>query len=89
MKEGGCDMKRVPFRSGVHPFDGKKFSRNKEIIKIDAAQTMVFPMSQHIGAPAIPTVKPGDRVLKGTLLGKAASAVSSPAIKFINVVFPH
>ncbi len=77
-------MKRVPFRSGVHPFDGKKFSRNKEIIKIDAAQTMVFPMSQHIGAPAIPTVKPGDRVLKGTLLGKAASAVSSPVFSSVS-----
>lgn len=71
-------MNKIPFRSGVHPFDGKKFSRDKEIIKTDAAQTMVFPMSQHIGAPALPVVKPGDRVLRGTLLGKAASAVSSP-----------
>ena len=27
-------MKRVPFKAGVHPFEGKAFSENEKIIKI-------------------------------------------------------
>ncbi|MFR6066266.1 MAG: electron transport complex subunit RsxC [Eubacterium sp.] len=71
-------MKKVPFKSGIHPFDGKKYSANEKIVKIEAAEVMVFPMSQHIGAPAVPTVKVGDRVLKGMKIGSAPSFISSP-----------
>ena len=77
-------MKMVPFRSGIHPFEGKKYSENKETVRIEAAPLMVFPMSQHIGAPAVPVVKIGDRVLKGGLLGKAPSAVSSPVYSSVS-----
>ena len=35
-------------------------------------------MSQHIGAPATPTVAPGDKVFVGTLIGEASGYVSSP-----------
>ena len=71
-------MKKVSFRSGVHPFEGKSFSENKEIVKIPAAEIMVFPMSQHIGAPAKPLVKAGDRVLKGMKIAEASYFISSP-----------
>ncbi len=37
-----------------------------------------IPMSQHIGAPAEPVVKVGDRVYVGTLIGKAGGFVSAP-----------
>lgn len=77
-------MKKVPFRSGIHPFDGKKYSEDKEIVKIESSEIMVFPMSQHIGAPAVPVVKVGDRVLKGTMLGKAASFISSPVFSSVS-----
>ncbi len=77
-------MKRVPFKSGIHPYEGKKYSENKETVKIEAAPLMAFPMSQHIGAPAVPVVKVGDRVLKGSLLGKAAAAVSSPVYSSVS-----
>lgn len=38
----------------------------------------VFPLSQHIGAPAVPVVKKGDRVMVGTLLAQAGGFVSAP-----------
>lgn len=77
-------MKKVPFRSGIHPFEGKEYSEDKETFKVESAEVMVFPMSQHIGAPAVPVVKAGDRVLRGTMLGKAASAVSSPVFSSVS-----
>lgn len=77
-------MKRVPFKAGVHPFEGKAFSENEKIIKIEAAPEMVFPMSQHIGAPAVPTVKIGDRVLVGM---KSARRLHLSQARF-SVLFP-
>jgi electron transport complex protein RnfC len=70
-------MKKVPFKSGVHPFDGKDFAKNEKIKSVSASNIMVFAMNQHIGAPATPTVKVGDRVLKGMKIGEASSFVSS------------
>ena len=84
LEKGVWRMKKVPFRSGIHPFDGKRFSENAPVIKIQAAKEMVFPLSQHIGAPASPVVKPGDRVLKGSLLAAAQGAVSSPVFSSVS-----
>jgi electron transport complex protein RnfC len=39
---------------------------------------LVFPMSQHIGAPCDPIVKKGDRVLVGQKIGEAKGFVSAP-----------
>ena len=36
-------------------------------IRMDQAR---IPLKQHLGAPAVPVVKPGDRVKKGDLLGE-------------------
>lgn len=40
-------------------------------------ESVLIPMSQHIGAPAVPTVKPGDKVFVGTLIGEAGGYVSA------------
>ena len=40
--------------------------------------TMAYPLSQHIGAPAKPVVKKGDRVLKGQVIAEAGGFVSAP-----------
>ena len=40
-------------------------------------ETVLIPMVQHIGAPATPVVKPGDRVFVGTLVGEASGFVSA------------
>lgn len=38
---------------------------------------MVFPMSQHIGAPATPVVQKGDKVLVGQKIGEASGFISA------------
>ncbi len=63
-------MKKSSFKSGVHPFEGKAYSQDMKITELKPAEFMVFPMSQHIGAPAKPVVKVGDRVLKGMKIAK-------------------
>lgn len=66
------------FKGGVHPFDGKDMSKAKPIKEILPKGELVFPLSQHIGAPAKPLVSVGDRVLKGQKIAEAGGFVSSP-----------
>ena len=66
------------FKGGVHPFDGKRFTRDLPIKEILPKGDLVFPLSQHIGAPAQPIVKKGDTVLKGQKIAEAGGFVSSP-----------
>ncbi len=39
---------------------------------------VILPMQQHIGAPCVPTVKKGDHVYVGTLVGDSEAYVSAP-----------
>ncbi len=66
------------FRGGVHPPENKKLSSGKEIIPIPPAEILIFPLSQHTGAPCQPVVKKGDKVKRGTLLGTSEKLISSP-----------
>lgn len=70
-------MKTIPFRSGVHPPEHKSLSKDKSIEKLNASDIMVYPVRQHIGAPATSVVKPGDEVLCGSVIASASSFVSS------------
>ena len=63
----------LTFKGGVHPYDGKELSKNYPIEKYLPRGEMVFPLSQHIGAPAVPVVKKGDRVLAGQLIAEAGT----------------
>ncbi len=65
------------FKGGVHPFDGKKISKDKPIDTVLPGNELVYPISQHIGAPAKPVVKRNDRVLKGQLIAEANGFVSA------------
>ena len=65
------------FKGGVHPFGGKDISKDKPIVDFVPQGELVYPVSQHIGAPAEPVVEVGDKVLVGTLLAKATGFVSS------------
>ena len=58
-------MSGATFRGGVHPYEGKDLSKDLPIKEVMPKGDMVFPMSQHIGAPAKPLVKKGDHVLVG------------------------
>ena len=53
-------MGKCTFKGGCHPYDGKEFSKDKPIKELfPAVGEMVFPLSQHIGAPAKPVVAKG------------------------------
>ncbi len=66
------------FKNGVHPFEGKELSREKPVKELLPKGELVFPVSQHIGAPAKPVVKPGDTVLRGQVIAEAGGFVSAP-----------
>lgn len=68
----------LTFKGGVHPWDGKELSKNYPIEKYLPKGEMVYPLSQHIGAPAVPIVKKGDRVLVGQKIADAGGFVSVP-----------
>ncbi|MCI9135868.1 MAG: electron transport complex subunit RsxC [Lachnospiraceae bacterium] len=71
-------MAHSTFQGGVHPFKGKRMSKDKFILDYQARGEMVYPLSQHIGAPARPVVKKGDRVLTGQKIAEASGYVSAP-----------
>ena len=62
---------------GVHPEENKLTS---DVATQVAAlpQQAIFPLSQHIGAPAKPVVAKGDKVKVGTLIAEAGGFVSAP-----------
>ncbi|NLC74634.1 MAG: electron transporter RnfC, partial [Clostridiales bacterium] len=64
-------MARGTFTGGVHPYDGKDLSRHMPIKTVYPRGIVVFPLLQHMGAPAIPCVKVGDPVLTGQMIAKA------------------
>ena len=47
-------------------------------VRITTPRLVTIPMSMHIGAPAVPAVKPGDHVETGQLIAEAGGFVSSP-----------
>lgn len=64
---------RFKTRIGVAPFD-------RVPTLDDSAWLPTFvtlPMRQHVGAPAVPTVKVGDTVKKGDVIGQAGKGVSA------------
>lgn len=71
-------MNLLTFKRGIHPPHGKHFTENKQIENLMPKGNLVFPMSQHIGAPCDPIVKKGDRVLVGQKIGEAKGFVSAP-----------
>lgn len=62
---------------GNHPYDGKELSKDKPIQDILPRKELVYPLSQHIGAPAKPIVKKGDRVLTGQKIAESGGFVSA------------
>ena len=70
-------MSKATFRGGVHPYDGKDLSKDKPIVTLLPTGNLVYPMSQHIGAPAKPIVAVGDKVLAGQRIADAGGFISS------------
>ena len=70
------------FLGGIHPKDGKELAKDKPIEDMPVPQELVVPMGQHIGAPCTPTVKVGDEVKRGQLIG------TSPAFMHADIHAP-
>lgn len=68
------------FKGGVHPYEGKELSADKPIQLMYPKNELVFPLSQHIGAPAKPIVAKGDKVLVGQKIAEAGGFVSANVI---------
>lgn len=62
---------------GVHPEENKLTSDITTKVA-PLPQLAIFPLSQHIGAPAKPVVEKGDKVKVGTLIAEAGGYVSAP-----------
>lgn len=72
-------MRKVfDFHGGIHPPENKHQSLGLPIALAGIPPELTLPLSQHIGAPAVPVVKVGDKVLKGQLIAEAKGFVSVP-----------
>lgn len=61
---------------GVHP-EPNKLTADRKIETLGLPKQAVFPLSQHIGAPAVPCVQKGDTVLVGTRIAEPGGFMSA------------
>lgn len=70
-------MARGTFLGGIHPYDGKELSKDSPIIDYVPKGNMIYPLQQHLGAPALPIVGKGDYVKVGQKIAEANGYVSA------------
>ncbi len=63
---------------GIHPVEGKEPTEHKPLVRFPAPDTVVIPLSMHLGAPANAIVNVGDYVKMGQKIGEAAGFISAP-----------
>ncbi len=66
------------FMGGVHPPDSKEATRGLVTTRAALPDSLIVPMSQHLGAPCAPLVSKGDRVRRGQIMGNVEAMVSAP-----------
>ncbi|MBQ1400671.1 MAG: electron transport complex subunit RsxC [Lachnospiraceae bacterium] len=66
------------YYGGVHPSENKEFTEHIPLQRFPEPETVVIPLSMHVGAPAEPTVQPGDYVKVGQLIGAQNGFISAP-----------
>lgn len=71
-------MKLFGFRGGIHPEGRKEASVLDPIRTLPMPARLVIPLQQHIGAPARPVAKVGDRVKKGQVIALGQGMISAP-----------
>ena len=70
-------FRRKTFAHGVHP-EGNKSTAGTPIRRLPFAPRMTLPLSQHIGKPAVPTVRVGQEVVRGQPIARADGFLSVP-----------
>lgn len=68
---------------GIHP-EENKLSSEVETVVAPLPKQAIFPLSQHIGAPAKAVVKKGDKVKVGTMIAEAGGFVSAPIFSSVS-----
>ncbi len=56
----------------------KKSTAKLPAVKMPSPKSVILPLSMHIGAIAVPSVKPGDEVKVGQMIAEAGGYVSAP-----------
>ena len=86
-------MGLLTFKGGIHPNDGKSLAKDKAIVTVLPKGDLIYPLSQHIGAPASPIVSVGDHVRKGQKIAEAGGFVSAPVYTSVSgnvkAIEPH
>ncbi|MBO4414277.1 MAG: electron transport complex subunit RsxC [Clostridia bacterium] len=72
------------FLGGVHPRAKKELASGSPIRSLYPGGDFIFLTNQHIGAPAVPCVKVGDRVLVGQTLCEAGGFVSADILSSVS-----
>ena len=70
--------KRVRFTRGGVQLPHRRYTAGMDTVQMPPPAKLYFPMQQHIGAPCVPTVKVGDAVAVGQVIGDSDQFVSAP-----------
>jgi electron transport complex protein RnfC len=65
------------FRHGIHPEEYKALTKDLPIERMPFMDEIVLPLSQHLGSPSRPVVKPGDKVFRGQMIAEPVGFVST------------
>jgi len=65
------------FPGGIYPPENKRQSLQLPLAQLPIPPQLIIPLNQHIGAPAKPIVKIGERVLTGQLIAAADGTFSA------------
>ena len=77
-------MGRSTFPGGIHTYDGKDLTMDKPTTVLLPKGELVYPLVQHIGAPAKPVVAKGDRVLVGQRIAEEGGFISAHVISSVS-----
>lgn len=77
-------MEIKTFHGGVHPAEHKELSKESPLTQLLPKGELVYMTNQHIGKPASPMVKKGDRVLAGQIIAEAGGFVSANIVSSVS-----
>ena len=77
-------MEIKTFHGGVHPAQHKELSKESPLTQLLPKGELVYMTNQHIGKPASPVVKKGDRVLAGQIIAEAGGFVSANIVSSVS-----
>ena len=66
------------YYGGIHPVEGKEPTEHLPLVRFPDPESVIIPLSMHLGAPANPVVQVGDEVKVGQVIGEAAGFISAP-----------